>query len=195
MADNQTTTKDAGSPAPVGPALEAEPRNDNVAKDDASDRAPSVVSSSTSLSSSILQHRLENGRTYHIYKDGKYLFPNDERENERLDLQHNLYLLTLDYKLGLAPPNEKDSGVKRALDIGTGTGLWAIEFADEHPEAEVLGVDLTPVQNRFVPPNVKFEVDDIEQSWALAGISRESLQWHRTRWLHGIIRRTRAYPI
>ncbi|KAK1851997.1 methyltransferase domain-containing protein [Colletotrichum chrysophilum] len=183
MADNQTTTKDAGSPAPVGPALEAEPRNDNVAKDDASDRAPSVVSSSTSLSSSILQHRLENGRTYHIYKDGKYLFPNDERENERLDLQHNLYLLTLDYKLGLTPPNEKDSGVKRALDIGTGTGLWAIEFADEHPEAEVLGVDLTPVQNRLyfltlipiefiwshvisVPPNVKFEVDDIEQSWA-----------------------------
>ncbi|KAI8293102.1 Cytochrome P450 monooxygenase lolP1 [Colletotrichum sp. SAR 10_98] len=71
-------------------------------------------------------------------------------------------------------------GVKRALDIGTGTGLWAIEFADEHPEAEVLGVDLTPVQNRLyfltlipieficshvisVPPNVKFEVDDIEQ--------------------------------
>ncbi|KAI8162856.1 Cytochrome P450 monooxygenase lolP1 [Colletotrichum sp. SAR 10_70] len=99
------------------------------------------------------------------------------------DLQHNLYLLTLDYKLGLAPPNEKDSGVKRALDIGTGTGLWAIEFADEHPEAEVLGVDLTPVQNRLyfltlipieficshvisVPPNVKFEVDDIEQPWA-----------------------------
>ncbi|KAI8213870.1 Cytochrome P450 monooxygenase lolP1 [Colletotrichum sp. SAR 10_76] len=99
------------------------------------------------------------------------------------DLQHNLYLLTLDYKLGLAPPNEKDSGVKRALDIGTGTGLWAIEFADEHPEAEVLGVDLTPVQNRLyfltlipieficsqvisAPPNVKFEVDDIEQPWA-----------------------------
>ncbi|KAF4832581.1 Secondary metabolism regulator LAE1 [Colletotrichum siamense] len=143
MADNQTTAKDAGSPAPVGPALEAEPRNDSVAKDDASDRAPSVVSSSTSLSSPILQHRLENGRTYHKYKDGRYLFPNDERENERLD-----------------------SGVKRVLDIGTGTGLWAIEFADEHPEAEVLGVDLTPVQNQFAPPNVTFEVDDIEQPWA-----------------------------
>lgn len=54
-----------------------------------------------------------------------------------LDLQHNLYLLTLDYKLGLAPPNKEGSGVKRVLDIGTGTGLWAIEFADEHPEAEV----------------------------------------------------------
>lgn len=57
--------------------------------------------------------------------------------NEDLDLQHNLYLLTLDYKLGLAPPNDKDSSVKRVLDVGTGTGLWAIEFGDEHPEAEV----------------------------------------------------------
>ncbi|KAK2746529.1 methyltransferase domain-containing protein [Colletotrichum kahawae] len=166
MTDNQTTAKDDGTSAPIGPALEAEPRNDDVLNDDASDRTSSVASSSTSLASSILQHRLENGRTYHKYKDGKYLFPNDERENKRLDLQHNLYLLTLDYKLGLAPPTEKDSGVKRALDIGTGTGLWAIEFADEHPEAEVLGVDLTPVQNQFVPPNVKFEVDDIEQPWA-----------------------------
>ncbi|KAF4886934.1 Secondary metabolism regulator LAE1, partial [Colletotrichum viniferum] len=81
-------------------------------------------------------------------------------------LQHNLYLLNLYYKLGLAPPNEKPSRVKRALDIGTGTGLSAIDFADEHPEAEVLGVEHTPAQNQFVPPNVKFEADDIEQPWA-----------------------------
>ncbi|KAK1726398.1 S-adenosyl-L-methionine-dependent methyltransferase [Colletotrichum acutatum] len=134
----------------------------------APDMLQSVASSSTSLSSSILQHRLENGRSYHKYKDGKYLFPNDERENDRLDLQHNLYLLTLNYKLGLAPPNKEGSVVKRVLDIGTGTGLWAIEFADEHPEAEVLGVDLSPVQTQFVPPNLKFEVDDIEQPWTFS---------------------------
>ena len=39
------------------------------------------------------------------------------------------------------------------------------EFADEHPSADVLGVDLSPIQPGFVPPNCKFEVDDINQEW------------------------------
>ena len=30
----------------------------------------------------------------------------------------------------------------RVLDLGTGTGIWAIDYADEHPEAEVVGLDL-----------------------------------------------------
>lgn len=54
------------------------------------------------------------------------------------DLQHNLFLLTFDNKLGLAPPNEPDSSVQRVLDIGTGTGIWAVEFGEDHPDAEVL---------------------------------------------------------
>lgn len=32
------------------------------------------------------------------------------------------------------------------LDIGTGTGIWAIDFADEHPETTVIGTDLSPIQ-------------------------------------------------
>ncbi|RKL40229.1 hypothetical protein BFJ70_g5459 [Fusarium oxysporum] len=95
-----------------------------------------LQSSTASISSSILNYRRENGRTYHAYKDGKYALPNDEAENERLDLQHNLFLLTFDDKLGLAPPNKPDAKVKHVLDIGTGTGIWAIDYADEHPEAQ-----------------------------------------------------------
>lgn len=52
----------------------------------------------------------------------------------------------LDNKLGLAPPNDPNSKAKRVLDVGTGTGIWAIDYADEHPEAKVVGVDLSPIQ-------------------------------------------------
>lgn len=43
--------------------------------------------------------------------------------------------------------------------------IGASEFADMHPSADVLGVDLSPIQPNFVPPNCRFEVDDINQDW------------------------------
>ncbi|KAI8658029.1 hypothetical protein NCS57_01183400 [Fusarium keratoplasticum] len=82
-----------------------------------------------------------------------------------LDLQHHMFLLTFDNKLGLSPPNLPDYKPSRVLDLGTGTGLWAIDFGDEHPEAEIIGVDLSPIQPSFVPPNVQFLVDDIDEEW------------------------------
>ncbi|KAE9571534.1 hypothetical protein CGMCC3_g12499 [Colletotrichum fructicola] len=131
--------------------------------DDESARGESIASSSTSVTESVLEYRIENGRTYHKYKDGKYHLPNDERENERLDVQHNMWLLTFDNRLGTAPPNDPKSKVGRVLDVGTGTGIWVMEFGEEHPDAEVLGVDLSAIQPEFTPPNVKFQIDDIEE--------------------------------
>ncbi|KAH8799755.1 S-adenosyl-L-methionine-dependent methyltransferase [Xylogone sp. PMI_703] len=122
-----------------------------------------AVSSTASIGSSIMKYREENGRTYHAYKDGTYVLPNDEPENQRLDLQHHLFLLTLHGKLfTCAPANTKFNQV---LDVGCGTGIWAIDFADEHPEANVIGVDLSPIQPYFIPPNCTFFVDDIEDEW------------------------------
>jgi SAM-dependent methyltransferase len=54
---------------------------------------------------------------------------------------------------------------QRVLDLGTGTGIWSIDFADEFPGALVIGVDLSPIQPAAVPPNCKFYVDDIESEW------------------------------
>ncbi|KAH0563070.1 hypothetical protein GP486_002364 [Trichoglossum hirsutum] len=51
------------------------------------------------------------------------------------------------------------------LDVGTGTGIWAIDVGDKYPEAQVIGTDLSPIQSRWVPPNVKFEVDDLDETW------------------------------
>jgi hypothetical protein len=54
-----------------------------------------------------------------------YKFPNDEREQDRLDLFHSMFRHMLGNRLFLAPIKE---GPLRVLDIGTGTGIWAIEF-------------------------------------------------------------------
>ncbi|KAH7108680.1 S-adenosyl-L-methionine-dependent methyltransferase, partial [Dactylonectria estremocensis] len=87
-------------------------------------------------------------------------------------LQHNLFLLTYNDQLGLAPPNDPKSKDNRVLDVGTGTGIWVIDYADEHPQAEVIGVDLSPIQPSLYgssctlcSPNARFEIDDIDEEW------------------------------
>lgn len=39
-------------------------------------------------------------------------------------------------------------------------------MGDLFPGAEVLGLDLSPIQPQWVPPNVRFMVDDVEDEWA-----------------------------
>jgi SAM-dependent methyltransferase len=53
-----------------------------------------------------------------------------------------MLLMTYGNRLYFSPLKDP----KRAIDIGTGTGIWAIDFADAHPETEVIGVDLSPGQ-------------------------------------------------
>jgi hypothetical protein len=35
----------------------------------------------------------------------------------------------------------------------------------EHPGADIIGVDLSPIQPSFTPTNCKFEIDDITSNW------------------------------
>lgn len=42
------------------------------------------------------------------------------------------------------------------------------DFADEFPDSEVIGTDITPIQPPWVPPNVKFEIDDCNREWTWA---------------------------
>ncbi|KAI8314131.1 Secondary metabolism regulator LAE1 [Colletotrichum sp. SAR11_59] len=151
--------------------------------DTASERGESTSESTQSVTASIFNYRQENGRTYHAYKDGKYTLPNDERENDRLDLQHNLFLITFDDRLGNAPPNDPGAKVGRVLDVGTGTGIWACEFGDEHPEAEVLGFDLSATF-----PSL-FEVDDLEEPW----IYSRKFDYIHSRMMNGCIADWDAY--
>ncbi|KAL4891217.1 S-adenosyl-L-methionine-dependent methyltransferase [Aspergillus ambiguus] len=142
-----------------GPAvIEADDFNDN---DSTYTGSLGEASYTTSITSSAFKYQY-NGRRYHSYHEGEYVLPNDEQEQDRMDLSHHIYRMLLEGELNRAPIKNP----ARVLDIGTGTGIWAIDFADEHPESEVIGNDLSPIQPAWIPPNCRFEVDDFEQPWS-----------------------------
>ncbi|EWC44255.1 hypothetical protein DRE_01081 [Drechslerella stenobrocha 248] len=107
---------------------------------------------------------MENGRRYNANSVGQseYQFPIDELEQDRLDLMHHVFKSLLHGDLYISPIGDHP---QRILDIGTGTGIWAIEIADRFPSASVIGTDLAPIQPTWVPPNLEFQIDDCQCDW------------------------------
>ncbi|KAF2425830.1 S-adenosyl-L-methionine-dependent methyltransferase [Tothia fuscella] len=159
IAEKSTEQEELGASGIDDVQIEAEERRDDDVDLAFGDDSASYT---TSLKSSITNYIQENGRRYHAFKDGAYFLPNDEAEQDRLDLFHHIMTLRCDDKLHLAPIAPD---TQRVLDLGTGTGIWAIMMGEEYPSAEVVGNDLSPVQPGLVPPNVRFEVDDMEEEW------------------------------
>ncbi|KAH8813337.1 S-adenosyl-L-methionine-dependent methyltransferase [Xylogone sp. PMI_703] len=147
----------------------------------------------------------ENGRLYHGFRKGKYMFPCDEAEKDRMDIFHKFFLVARRDQLHSTPfiPNW-DRG-PRILDLGTGTGIWAIDMADKYPTAEVLGLDLSLIQPEKyavwkakalhakhtdlapdrIPPNLTFNQRDIESPWH--GMDLDSWDLIHVRMLNGSI--------
>ncbi|EMD67056.1 hypothetical protein COCSADRAFT_33940 [Bipolaris sorokiniana ND90Pr] len=139
------------------------------------------ASETTSLKSAVINYKYRNGRRYHAYKEGSYWGPNDETQAEQLDIVHHICLLLLDGELHMAPLTKDPM---RVLDLGTGTGIWAIDFADRFPSCEVLGTDLSPTQPSMIPPNLRFEVDDFTEPWLFR---KESFDLIHARSLFGCV--------
>ncbi|CAF3526880.1 unnamed protein product [Fusarium graminearum] len=169
-------------------------------RDDADSTIPDNASSTASLTSSILKYRTLHGRLYQSERGNTdYWGPIDEAGQEAMDINHHVLTLLMGNKLYLAPLS-KDIQVytgdvsmlttltctdtKAAIDIGTGTGIWAIEFADQFPNASVIGTDLAPIQPSWVPANLQFQIDDCTQEWT---IPPNSLDYVHMRWLVGSI--------
>ena len=72
--------------------------------------------STASLTSSIFDYEEEHGRSYHAFRRGKYVMPNDEREQERMDIHYHSIRMCMHDKLFLSPA-QKPTAI---LDIGTG---------------------------------------------------------------------------
>ena len=108
-----------------------------------------------------MDEHVENGRRY---SNSTYLMPADDAEQTRLAVVHQAYLPILDGNLTVAviPRN-----AERILDVGTGTGDWALAVADRFPEAEITATDITPAFHpSSSPPNVFFELEDAFEEWA-----------------------------
>src|ERR1700686_1222245 len=69
---------------------------------------------------------------------------------------HDFWTATLGGNI-IAPVSQP----KQILDIGCGTGIWAVEVAEEYPHSQVYGIDLSPVQPMYVPENCDFGLENI----------------------------------
>ncbi|PMD59828.1 uncharacterized protein K444DRAFT_612901 [Hyaloscypha bicolor E] len=47
--------------------------------------------------------------------------------------------------LHFAPIRENPQNI---VDLGTGTGIWALDIADKYPSALVVGVNLSPIRRQ-----------------------------------------------
>ncbi|KAG8946816.1 hypothetical protein FRC03_001275 [Tulasnella sp. 419] len=130
--------------------------------------------STKSRSGSDYSFRDTLGRTFNTKSDA-YPLPADMAEHERLSMQHRVFTGLFG---GLYPAadmvdevmNPQDNHTPWVLDLGTGSGGWAIDMAKKFPKAQVIGTDLAPPRlgNVTVPDNCSFEVHDANtpfQKW------------------------------
>ncbi|KAI1497401.1 S-adenosyl-L-methionine-dependent methyltransferase [Biscogniauxia marginata] len=136
---------------------------DSNRSDNDSSLGSDISSISSTMRSEDFEFRFENGRRYQS-KNAMYHLPNDIQEMDRLELQHLIWMQMLGGRHALAPLDQTQ--LTHVLDVGCGTGNWTIEFANLHPDVQVLGTDLSPIQPEWVPSNCSFFIDDATHDWS-----------------------------
>ncbi|QPC73229.1 hypothetical protein HYE68_003981 [Fusarium pseudograminearum] len=138
-------------------------------QDNADSTIPDNASSTASPTSSILKYRTLQGRVYQSERGNTdYWGPIDEAGQEVMDIK-NGYLGHVSF-----------SNVFDECFELTETS----KFADQFPNASVIGTDLAPIQPSWVPANLQFQIDDCTQEWT---IPHNSLDYVHMRWLVGSI--------
>lgn len=84
--------------------------------------------------------------------DAPYMLPKDDAELNRLDFQH--YMLRYAMHGLYAPPIEQ---LRLALDVGCGTGRWALEMAQVFPQAQIVALDLVAPPSTGAPHPANFQ--------------------------------------
>ncbi|PHH90737.1 hypothetical protein CDD83_2777 [Cordyceps sp. RAO-2017] len=112
-----------------------------------------------------------HGRFYGGWRPRKYLFPIDAEELNRLDIFHKFFLVAR--KDAVCSHSLNLGRTARVLDLGTGTGIWAINVAEESEHVpEIMAVDINRIQPALIPRGMMTMQFDIEEpSW-------DSLMWN-----------------
>ena len=114
-------------------------------------------SDTTSVTSSIFRGIIENGRRYQNVREGEYWGPSDDKQFESMEAGHIASTLLDADQRNPFFRSPLPATAQHILDVGTGPGEWARQVTDMFPNTMVLGVDLTPPPDDWVPPNCKFE--------------------------------------
>ncbi|KAL3481848.1 S-adenosyl-L-methionine-dependent methyltransferase [Aspergillus californicus] len=121
------------------------------------------IKSTKSFEAQSIEYVLENDRRY---CNDTYFMPNDEAEQTRLNITHQIGLILLEGSLTNVPLVKKNP---RILDIGTGPGDWAIEMSGAYPGATIIATDIGVFDNGVGStidlPNVSFQLDDARDEW------------------------------
>lgn len=96
---------------------------------------------------------------------GSYMFPAGDEEKDLLDLLNSIMLQARGEYISVDLPPQP-----RILDVGTGTGWWAINVSDRFwkgplNHASVDGLDISLIQPRTIPESVSFIQANIEKPW------------------------------
>lgn len=118
------------------------------------------VSSAFSIASTRFNFEWENGRWYHDYR-GTQPFPHDAMSQENERVLHALVLFLLEDRLVAAPASPEN--FRNVLDVASGMGLWAEDFADRYPDCQVFGIDLAIQPS--VRPNCHFLCFSVTDEW------------------------------
>ncbi|OAL55343.1 S-adenosyl-L-methionine-dependent methyltransferase [Pyrenochaeta sp. DS3sAY3a] len=95
-----------------------------------------------------------------------------KQEKARLDLQHQIWLKSLEGRLFTSPisPGHNANQKFEILDMGCGSGGWAVEMALRYPSVHITAVDITLplLAHEEHPDNIHFLEANIEDVWTFA---------------------------
>ncbi|CAE6416058.1 unnamed protein product, partial [Rhizoctonia solani] len=105
------------------------------------------------------------GRTYAHDENLPLLYPIDEIEARRHEMQH-VFLKALVHGNYIGPVQDvlrprADGSRPRILDIRTCAGNWAQEMAVEFPHCDIVSIDIAPIVPHAPRPNITFEIYDL----------------------------------